>query len=320
MVSLIIPVYNMAHYLRRSLTSVMAQTYSDIELIVVDDCSTDNTAHITEELRRSLPSCAYIHNPTNIGCLKSRYVGVDNAKGDYIAFLDADDSMDNRALERMVEAMQQYNVDLVQMRYQRIMKGLPIKYQEHWDRTLAGRRIDGEEFRSLASFVGMTSYIYPSCWGKLYRADLLKEASRIEFNQFWGEDQIFNIQYLRECRSMAFLDFVGYNYRWGGETTRAYRYSALRDYKHVYDFKRMMGQNEECLNAEIISLLRYHIRSLISETGFTPEAARMVIREELTDPLWQKAGLTADADQLVAEAVSDIQRNPAKYIAKRLLR
>lgn len=320
MVTVIIPVYNKVKYLRRCLQSVLAQSYGPVEMIVIDDCSTDASAALVEKITAGVPGCRLIRNAANIGHLKTRYIGVDQAQGEYVVFLDADDWMASGALEKMVSAMETFDADLVQIRYQRVLKGLPVKYQERFDRAMAERRIEGEEFRALASYVGMTSYIYPACWGKLYRTAKLREAQRIEFRQFWGEDQIFNIQYLRECRSMAFVDYVGYNYRWGGQTTSEYKYSALREYKHVHQFKRMMGQDEASINAEIILLLRYYVRSLMTELGFTRQATEMVMVEELRDPLWARVGMTMTAAELVASECADIQRSGVKYLVKRFLK
>lgn len=319
LVSVIIPVFNKHKYLHKCLHSLLNQTYTNIEVIVVDDCSTDASFAKAKRLLEDTQEAILVRNDTNKGLLKSRYVGISKAHGVYTAFMDADDWMEARAIETMVEAMTEFKADLVQLRNRQRMRGVAVKYQEHFDPALASRLIDGNEFRSLASYVGMDSYIYPSCWGKMYITSKLREATQIDFDQFWGEDQIFNIQYLRECRSMAFCDYVGYNYRWGG-TTSAYKYSALREYKHVHQLKRMLGQDEGRINAEIKMLLRYHVRSLITELGYTAEAVAMILEDELRDPLWRRVGETATPIQLVEQEMANIQRSPVKYIAKRLLR
>lgn len=319
MVSVIIPVFNKHKYLHKCLYSLLNQTYTDIEVIVVDDCSTDASFAKAKRLLEDTPGAFLVRNDSNIGHLKSRYVGISKAHGEYTTFMDADDWMEPRALETMVEAMTEFKADLVQLRNRRRMKGVAVKYQEHFDPALASRLIDGDEFRTLASYVGMDSCITPSCWGKMYMTSKLREATQIEFGQFWGEDQIFNIQYLRECRSMVFCDYIGYNYRWGGATS-AYKYSALREYKHVHQLKLMLGQDERRINAEIKMLLRYHVRSLITELGYTAEAVAMILEDELRDPLWCRVGETSTPAQLVEQEVANIQRSPVKYIAKRFLR
>ena len=320
MVSVIVPVFNKHRYLEKALRSVLSQTYGEMEIIVVDDLSTDNSLALAQHLLEDFPNKQVIHNKENKGLLLSRYIGIDAAHGKYIAFMDADDWMEPRAVEEMVNLMTRTGADLVQLRNQRRMRGVGVRYQERYDPDMSGRLIDGDDFRILASYVGMDSYIYPACWGKLYRRDLLKEAPRMDFNQFWGEDQIFNIQYLRLCRSIAFSDFVGYNYRWGGQTTRDYSFSAIRDYKNVHSLKRLFGQSEEDINREMQMLLRYHVRSLFTELGYTHEAVEMVITEELRDPLYARIGLDVDAATLVDQENAQIQKSSLKYVAKRFLR
>ena len=321
LVTVIVPIYNKQKLLSKCLDSLLAQTYHNVEIIIVDDCSTDKSAAKAKFILRQCTTqkVRIIQNESNIGHIKSRYKGIDKAQGEYVMFIDADDWIEPAAIQELVDAMLRYDVDLVQMRNQRRLRSVAVKYKESFDPLLADRRIEGEEFRTLASYIGMDSYIFPACWGKLYKTDKLKEMTRMEFNQFWGEDQIFNIQYLRECRSMAFSNYVGYNYRWGGETSR-YKYSALKEYKQVHHLKRIMGQDEQCINDEIKTLLRYHIRSLITELGFTREVLEMILETELRDPLWAQVGLNTDVADLLNEEYTDIQHNKMRYFVKRLLK
>ncbi|MCM1319074.1 MAG: glycosyltransferase [Muribaculaceae bacterium] len=319
LVSIIIPIYNKQKYVNKCLQSLLAQTCQDFEIIIVDDCSTDSSLSKARHLLRERDRVKIIENESNVGHLKSRYRGISEVSGKYTMFMDADDWMEVRAVEEMVNLMQTLDVDLVQMRTQRRVRGIALKYKEVYDPTLSNRRIDGDEFRTLATYVGMDSFIYPSCCAKLYVTRKLREVAQMEFNQFWGEDQIFNIQYLRESRSMAFSDYIGYNYRWGGITCQ-YKYSALKEYKNVHQLKRMLGQDEECINDEIKLLLRYHVRSLITELGYTFEAVEMILEEELRDPLWKHVGLNMTAPELINDEYTEIQHAHLKYMAKRFLK
>lgn len=319
LVSVIVPVFNKQKYIRRCLRSLLNQSYANVEIILVDDCSTDASLCKAKRILHNRDKVTIIQNEENEGQLRARYAGLDVAKGEYTMFIDADDWIEPRAVEVLVRDMLANNVDLVQIRNQRRMRGMALKYKERFDPSISNRKIEGDEFRHIASYVGMDSYIYPACWGKLYITRKLREAARIEFNQFWGEDQIFNIQYLRECKSMYFSDYVGYNYRWGGQTTH-YKYSALKEYKHVHHLKRMFGQDHNCINDEIKDLLKYHVRSLITELGYTREAVEMILDDELRDPLWHQVGLNYSAPELIDNEYIDIQSNRVKHIAKLLLK
>lgn len=319
LISIIIPVHNKGQHISKCLKSVMNQTYSNTEIIIVDDFSTDNSYEICSETAKYDNRIKLYRNPNNIGHLKSRYEGLTHIKGRWIIFADADDWMETESVERLYQTAIKLDVDMVQMRHQRRMNGVAIKYAESFDPNLCDKKISGEEFYQLSSFVGMDSYIAPSCWGKIYKTELLKEAKQISFNQFWGEDQILNINYLRHARSIAFINYIGYNYRWGGETSK-YKFTMLEEYKNVHLMKRLMGQNESRINDELIALLRYHIRQLITELGWTEEAIISIMREEMKDPIWKKAGLTDSIESIIEQETETVQRNPIKYIAKRLLR
>lgn len=319
LISIIIPVHNKERYLSKCLKSILSQTYFNTEIIIVDDYSTDNSHEICIEASRYDNRIKLYRNKKNIGHLKSRYEGLKHIKGNWVIFADADDWMEIESIERLYEAATRLDVDMVQMRHQRRMNGIAVKYAEVYDPDLCDRKISGEEFYRLSSYVGMDSYIAPSCWGKIYKKELLKEAKQINFNQFWGEDQILNINYLRHARSIAFIDYIGYNYRWGGETSK-YKFTMLDEYKNVHIMKRLMGQDESRINNEIINLLRYHIRQLITELGWTEDAIKSVMSEEMKDPIWQKVGLTESIEDILQQETETMQRNPIKYIAKRILR
>lgn len=320
LVSVIITVYNKYNYLKKCIKSILAQTLDDIEIIIIDDQSCDTSFEIAEHFAEEDNRVHVYRNDRNLGVYATRYEGIRYCTGQYITFADADDWFNPDLLRRMYDAIEETGADLAQARICRRMNGIAVRYHETFDKTMAGRRIDGEDFRTLATYIGMDSYIQPPCWAKLYRSDILRQIRPIEFHQFWGDDQIFNIQYLREIKSMVFVDYIGYNYRWGGQTSSRYKFSAIRDYKNVYQIKRMFGLDEECLDSELLSLLHYYVRSLMTEVGFTRQATEMTMEEELRDPLWQRLLPGVTARELVAEQVEHVQRNPLKYLAKRVLR
>lgn len=319
LISIIIPIYNKQRFIRKCLQSVLNQTYPNTEVIIIDDCSTDNSYEICKQAAETDSKIRLYQNRENIGHLRTRYIGIQKSKSNWITFVDADDWLENDAISRLYENAIDLNVDMVQMRHQRRMKGVAVKYYETFDSQLCGRKICSNEFYDLISYVGMDSHISPSCWGKLYKTELLKEADRLNFNQFWGEDQIFNINYLRKARSLAIIDYIGYNYRWGGETSN-YKFTMLEEYKNVHNMKRLMGQNIDCLNREIIILLRYHIRQLITELGWTPKAISSIMQDEIKDPIWKRAGLDESIDDIIEQEYEDVQKSHFKYIVKRLLK
>lgn len=91
LISVVMPLYNAERFVGESIESLLAQTLSDFELIVIDDCSTDGSAAVVEELQRRDPRITLLHNERNAGAAGTRNRGIDAARGEFIAFLDADD-------------------------------------------------------------------------------------------------------------------------------------------------------------------------------------------------------------------------------------
>lgn len=108
------PVYNAAATLRRSLDSVRNQTFADFELVIVDDCSTDATYGIVSEFATgSGVACRIVRMPVNSGVAAARNAGLNNAEGDYVAWIDADDVMGPDALEKAVAMVEKTDADIV---------------------------------------------------------------------------------------------------------------------------------------------------------------------------------------------------------------
>lgn len=99
MISIIMPAYNAAHHIEESIKSVIGQTYTDWELIIIDDCSTDNTRQIVQSYVQQHSNIHYYKNKENCGVAHSRNRGVKIAAGEWIAFLDSDDCWNPKKLE-----------------------------------------------------------------------------------------------------------------------------------------------------------------------------------------------------------------------------
>lgn len=105
LVSVIIPAFNRADTIERAINSVLYQTYEDLELIVVDDASSDHTNDIINELKSKDPRIIYIKHTKNMGAAVARNTGIKNHKGEYIAFLDSDDLWLPDKLEKQLNAI-----------------------------------------------------------------------------------------------------------------------------------------------------------------------------------------------------------------------
>ena len=119
-VSIIIPVYNVALYLRECLDSVVNQTYRDLEIILVDDGSTDGSETICDEYARKDGRFLVIHQQ-NAGAANAKNTGLDNVTGSYVAFLDSDDFVSENWIETMIMALKKYDSDIAECGFDKVL-------------------------------------------------------------------------------------------------------------------------------------------------------------------------------------------------------
>lgn len=118
LVSVVVPVYNASRFLSRTINSVLAQTYQNFEIIIVDDCSTDDSLSIAQNFAKQDSRIQLLHNPKNIGVAETRNRGINEAKGEYIAFLDSDDVWLPQKLERQMALAKRTDADIVYCSYE----------------------------------------------------------------------------------------------------------------------------------------------------------------------------------------------------------
>ena len=117
-ISVIIPVYNTEKYLRRCFDSVIAQDYKNLEIVIINDGSEDNSEQIINEYKKKYPELISYYKKENSGVADTRNFGIEKAQGDYIMFLDSDDYID-RALLKTLEEYVNKNIDLIKFKLQR---------------------------------------------------------------------------------------------------------------------------------------------------------------------------------------------------------
>ncbi|MCR5414951.1 MAG: glycosyltransferase [Kiritimatiellae bacterium] len=213
-VSAIIPVYNGELYVKRAVESALAQTLRDIEVICVDDGSTDGTAAILDALASSDPRVKVLHRP-NEGVSAARNAGMDAAQGRYIAFIDADDELEPEMYERLVAKAEAGNCDVVQCGHCEVKEGAISRT------SMPGSKCTGPDIRAIPEIVAVqTKYI----WDKLFRASML-DGNSIRFAPFgYHEDHLFLFDVDLVAKNFASIPYIGYRYSKSSEgaATRSY--------------------------------------------------------------------------------------------------
>lgn len=202
MVSIIIPVYNVEKYLDECLNSVLNQTFQNIEVLLIDDGSTDTSLDICREWGRRDSRIVICHQE-NSGVSSARNKGIDIAKGDYILFVDADDYVDETYVQSLYEKLDL--ADVVICGYSRVAEcQRPIL-------------LDEEGFlkrEDLFFHTVCTNIVHGSSWNKIFRQKILRENHiRFRENIAVGEDLVFVVEYLQYCSSYYYVNRALYFYR-----------------------------------------------------------------------------------------------------------
>lgn len=183
LVSVIIPVYNVEKYLERCLISILEQSYSNLEIVIVNDCSTDNSAKICERYKERDGRIIYVSNEKNIGISSTRNVGLSQSHGNFVMFVDSDDFIAFNTIEVMCKQVYENNADFVSCGF--------LYY--HGNESLS---VDSNiEFVNLSNSNAFSRLLtdktnYCAVWAKLIKRNLIEGLSFPEGNRF-GEDMAY---------------------------------------------------------------------------------------------------------------------------------
>lgn len=194
MISIIIPVFNAEKYINRCIKSVVDQSYSELEIIVVNDGSIDNSLFICELLATQDRRIKVI-SQDNGGVSKARNTGLRLAKGEYVMFLDSDDYMLPEMCKTMLDVLHKKQADCVICGIQEPEGGLwcPQKSMDY--STL-------EDFKKDFIYQLNTELLSP-CWNKIFKRQLITNLFNEDIS--FGEDLIFDLEYLSNCTRLSFI-------------------------------------------------------------------------------------------------------------------
>ena len=201
--SIIIPVYNTEKYLQQCINSILKSSFSDYELLLIDDGSTDDSGQICDEYAIKDKRIRVFHQE-NGGVSKARNVGIDNANAPWITFIDADDWISGTFLENLYKAVEEHpDIDFVQAGCTNYRNGTIADVEQHYEFYY------GEDKEVLFSrFRGLSV-------SKLYKKNILFEKENVRYDKEVksAEDFLFTLDYIYRVNSYVFLPEVGYYYR-----------------------------------------------------------------------------------------------------------
>ncbi len=216
LISIILPVYNAGRYIARSIESVTAQMCDDMELILVDDGSTDDSGAICDCYAAENPRIRVIHQ-RNAGVSAARNTGLDQARGEYLSFVDSDDTVEPFAYEKIRQIILAHHPDVLDFGWKYVTLQGDISRNHHQlpKNTLLGE--DVVKDRIIPSALNLcedkAANVFPFLWNKLFKRSVATEngVRFLDKCRVWA-DKPFVMHFLKYCRSYYSMEEWLYNY------------------------------------------------------------------------------------------------------------
>lgn len=344
LVSIVVPVYNQERFIKRCLSSILRQSYNNIEVIVVNDGSTDSSLGIIEKMAVSDGRIVLI-NQHNQGEAIARRTGYDKAKGEYLMFVDHDDCLLPYAIESLYLSIQNTQVDVVCGKAVRKW-GWKSRALNSYPDSMIGRVISQkalfEEY--YISFFGVN--LFPvSLWGKIYRKSVIDKAMKsVDLfttpHLHFGGDEAFNLLLFPHLRGVYLMDETVYLYRWGGLTSGYNRHlPELLDFSdfrvHLLD-QYHYDKGYSYLFIEYVNILISHVQQGLLFGFWNIKDAKEWLTKELYNrylmrrmqnyylgktviPDKCQKALSHDVDGIVSMAESRLKQQRLRFFLKKVL-
>lgn len=238
-ISVIVPVYNVEKYIRRCLDSLVNQSFKEMEIILVDDCSTDQSLEICKEYQQTYENVIVVQHEKNKGISATRNTGIRMAQGEYIGFIDSDDWVDINMYEEMYTQLINNKVDIVICAYNEVVDNQIIRGNLYRDEKILAKEQLVNEYLKYT--------INSSVWNKLFKKSLF-----INNEIYFPEGKIYEEQYLtyellKKCSKIKILNkpFVFYNRRPESYTTSKLSTKHLDALEEMKKIKMNLVENNE---------------------------------------------------------------------------
>ena len=248
LLTVIVPCYNVQKYLDKCITSIVGQTYINLEIILIDDCSKDNTGKICDLWQEKDQRIRVIHKKQNEGLSCARKAGVENAKAEYVTHVDSDDWIDANMYTDMMSALLSTGSDIADCDFCRVYEDGSMKYRvdHHTGSIQVLGRTEGVLIQIKDNCTYRMSFVT-----KIYKKSLFENFT-FPVGRDWGEDQI-NHELFHRASQTVFIDYAYYYYFQRSDSiTRTNSGNLLNDLKNIrtitdliYDRYCFVEQNSE---------------------------------------------------------------------------
>ena len=227
-ISVIIPAFNIEKYIGRCLSSVVNQSYKNLEIIVVNDASTDSTGKIIDEYAAKDKRIIAIHKIVNEGVVSARFTGIRNSTGMFIGFVDGDDFIDSGMYSYLINNALKHHCDISHCGYKMIYPNKQIDYYYNTEKLLLQTNIEG--LRDLVS----GNFVEPALCNKIYLRTLFNNLDNLEKQMRSikiNEDLLLNYFLFKKSKNAVYEDKCFYHYilRSNSTTSSKLNESKLKD-------------------------------------------------------------------------------------------
>lgn len=210
LVSIIIPVYNSEKWLKSCLNSILNQSYHNLEVILIDDGSKDNSAYICDDYEKKDSRVRVIHKK-NEGVSIARNCGINTAKGEYIQFVDSDDIIHPQMTEQMVKIISEKKADVVMCGFLAIKEKEMLEYRfQDLSEVKVGEMTQKQALQNIITNEGFRGFP----WNKMFRKEVLDVNEEIRFDPKIAicEDLLFCCEYLSKVKNVVYINEKLYGY------------------------------------------------------------------------------------------------------------
>ena len=299
MVSIIIPVYNREKYLRKTLESIINQSYKNLEIIIVNDCSTDNSEKICIEYAKKDKRIKYIKNEKNSGVSKTRNNGLDIATGKYIGFVDSDDYIEKDMYRKLVAKIQETNSDFVQCSTPRF----------HESNLYELKQLIIDSNNEVLNKYFKWNFISCMVWDKLFTKEVISN-TRFEIGWIKSEDAFFTAKIATKANRVTIIPDNLYHYKINttNSLTKKYDFNIEAKYSKIYDFL------EENISKKypdmLIDFYKYKITGLTFYI-FENLSKKNIIKKE--DDIKLKKSFIVDTISTITEFINNYDSGVEEY-------
>lgn len=260
LISIIIPVYNGEKHIEKCINNILKQTYKSIEIIIINDGSKDNTKNILDKMQQ-LDKRIRVINKENTGVSDTRNVGIENAKGEFLLFLDSDDEIIPNAIENIVNNINSKNIDMYIFGFKVIGSNNRCNDTEILKKI---ELLDDKKKNLLKSIIATKDNIYGYIWRALYSKKMLDKFNiRFPYGIKISEDYMFFLNCIYNSDNIV-IDSTEYYQYIINESSMSIKYipSLLEDMLYVNDwmYNTIVKNEENLLNGYYSSMCNTYLR------------------------------------------------------------